>query len=89
MKDLLFSQPLYVAFASGLPSPLVSVAQSLPVISDALASRAVSGVHWRLAETMLRFASVGKCGDIAVVQATVSSALATDGWLCSAPKRPA
>jgi hypothetical protein len=73
LNELLFSPPLYVAYASGVPSQLVSVEQSLPAISSALACGAVSGVHWRLAATMLRFASVGRCGGIPMVRATVAS----------------
>src|SRR5690349_11158377 len=86
LKSLRFERPLYAAAASGLPAVLHSVAQAHDAIAGSGAANASASIEWRFAKSLLQCASKGAFSDIALVRATLSRALASEGWLREIPR---
>jgi hypothetical protein len=86
LNDVLrFHQPVRAHPASGLPTALETVPQSIDAIAflpPAIRDR----VHWRFALTVLKFVSKSRAGGGAeMARGALISALTADGWLLGSP----
>ena len=80
-----FQQPVWAHPASGLPTALETVPQSIDAIAF-LPPSIRDRVHWRFALTILRFASRERAGGSAeMARGALISALTADGWLLGSP----